>query len=63
MNRADTPPRRRPAPAWKIWANPIVRRYARSRLRPRGFGLWLLVILLIAAFMFFGIRSFNRRDL
>ena len=49
--------RRTPAPAWQIWANPIVRRYARSRLRPKTFGVYLLVILLLAAFMYFGIRG------
>jgi hypothetical protein len=40
-------------PAWKIWANPIVRRYARSRLRPVGLGVWLLLTILIAGFLFF----------
>ncbi|MGI9242805.1 MAG: hypothetical protein ACR2RV_18555, partial [Verrucomicrobiales bacterium] len=57
MSHADPPTRRRPAPAWMLWANPILRRYARSRLRPRSFGLMLLIVLLIAAFMFFGIRA------
>lgn len=44
-------------PFWMIWANPIVRRYARSRLRPAGLGVWALIVLLIAGFMFFGIRG------
>jgi len=44
-------------PAWKIWGNPIVRRYARSRLRPQSLALWLSVILLVAGFMFFAIRT------
>lgn len=34
------------------WANPIFRRYCRSRLRLRGLGVWLLVTLLIAGFLF-----------
>ena len=48
---------RRPAPAWKLWANPIVRRYAQSRIRPQGFGIWLLITLLIAGFIFFVSRT------
>ncbi len=46
-----------PVPAWKIWANPIVRRYARSRLRPQALVLWLLLTLVVAGFMFFLIRA------
>ncbi|MEM9480011.1 MAG: hypothetical protein AAGA58_10195, partial [Verrucomicrobiota bacterium] len=44
-------------PVWMIWKNPIVRRYCYSRLRPRGLGIWLLVTLLIAGFMFFTARG------
>ena len=40
-------------PAWKIWANPIFRRYCRSRLRPRGLSVWALIALLISGFIFF----------
>jgi len=36
-----------------IWANPIVRRYARSRLRPVGFLGMALVMVLLAGFIFF----------
>lgn len=50
-------PTRRPAPTWKLWTNPIIRRYAQSRLRPQGLGLWLLITLLIAGFIFFLARS------
>ncbi|MEM7385374.1 MAG: hypothetical protein AAF514_10550 [Verrucomicrobiota bacterium] len=58
MNAAADPiPRRQPAPAWKLWANPIIRRYARSRLRPQSFGIWLIIVLLIAGFIFFLGRS------
>mgnify|MGYP001221007088 FL=1 len=42
---------------WKIWENPIVRRYARSRLRPRSLGVALLITLMLAAFLFFTIRA------
>ena len=45
------------APIWAIWANPIVRRYARSRMRPRALGLSLLITLMIAGFLFFIIRQ------
>ena len=44
-------------PAWKIWANPIVLRYARSRLRITGFGVQLMVVMLIAGFIFFAGRA------
>ncbi len=40
-----------PHPAWRIWDNPIFRRYCRSRLRPRGLGIGLLLTVLIAGFM------------
>ncbi len=43
-------------PAWKIWANPIFRRYCRSRLRARGLGVWMLLTLLISGFIFFFAR-------
>ncbi|MDP6209424.1 MAG: hypothetical protein QGG01_14015, partial [Roseibacillus sp.] len=44
-------------PTWKIWANPIFRRYCRSRLRLRGLSLWILISLLISGFLFFIIRQ------
>ncbi|MCP4846714.1 MAG: hypothetical protein GY899_02055 [Verrucomicrobiaceae bacterium] len=45
------------SPIWKLWANPIVCRYARSRLRPRGLGVALLITLMIASFIFFFSRA------
>lgn len=42
---------------WKIWANPIFRRYCRSRLRPQGLGVALLISVLIAGFLFFMLRA------
>ena len=44
-------------PVWKIWANPILRRYCRSRLRLQGLSVWLLITLLIAGFIFFLARE------
>ncbi|WP_193214107.1 hypothetical protein [Luteolibacter marinus] len=38
-------------PAWKFWTNPIFRRYCRSRLRPRGLGIWVLITVLFAGFI------------
>lgn len=37
--------------AWKLWSNPIFRRYCRSRLRPAALGLALLIVILIAGFI------------
>ena len=47
----------KPPPLWKIWANPIFRRYARSRLRPVDFGIRALIALLLAGFIFFAIQG------
>ncbi|HEX2746833.1 MAG TPA: hypothetical protein VHM91_02445, partial [Verrucomicrobiales bacterium] len=41
-----------PAPAWCLWRNPILRRYLRTRLRPRGLGASLIVVLVVAGFIF-----------
>lgn len=54
--------RRKQHPFWMIWANPIVRRYARSRLRPVGLGVWLLLVVMIAGFMFFTARAAGLRS-
>jgi hypothetical protein len=37
--------------AWNIWGNPIFRRYCQSRLRVRGLSVYVLVTVLIAAFI------------
>lgn len=34
-----------------FWQNPIFRRYCRSRLRPRGLGVSLLIVVLLAGFI------------
>lgn len=46
-----------PLASWKIWRNPIFRRYCQSRLRLRGLGVALLIAILIAGFIFFMSRT------
>jgi len=50
------------APWWKLWANPIIRRYIRSRLRLRKSLGWILAIFIVSTFTFFMIylTSVNR---
>ena len=48
--------------AWNIWENPIFRRYCRSRLRPQGLGLALLITVLIAGFITTFIYSLGIRS-
>src|SRR5262245_47365306 len=36
---------------WKVWKNPIFRRYCQSRLRPQQLGTALLITVLVAAFI------------
>lgn len=43
--------------SWRIWENPIFRRYCQSRLRLRGLGVTLLISVLIAGFIFFISRA------
>jgi hypothetical protein len=43
--------------SWMIWTNPIVRRYARSRLRFTGLGISVLLMTLVSAFVFFVARG------
>jgi hypothetical protein len=51
MNRSDHPSQVHDHPAWRLWDNPIFRRYCRSRLRPQGLGVSLLLTVLIAGFI------------
>ena len=37
--------------SWALWKNPIFLRYCRSRLRPRGLGIALLIAAIIAGFI------------
>jgi hypothetical protein len=43
--------------SWRIWENPIFRRYCQSRLRFHGLGVALLISVLMAGFLFFMSRS------
>ena len=47
---------------WEVWKNPILHRYCRSRLRPKGLGLALLITVLIAGFMVGMARSGGMRS-
>lgn len=42
---------------WEVWKNPILHRYCRARLRPKGLGLALLITVLISGFMVAMARS------
>ncbi len=50
------------APAWKLWTNPIFRRYCQSRLRLGGIGVGLLLALIISSFVFFLARAKGMND-
>lgn len=50
------------AAPWKLWNNPIIRRYARSRLRPQALVVWLTLSVMVAGFMFFLMRAITMRD-
>ena len=54
--------KRKQKPVWAIWANPIFRRYCRSRLRPKGLGAMLLMILILAGFFFGLFRAMAMRE-
>jgi hypothetical protein len=54
------PPSRHPA--WKIWSNPVFRRYCRSRLRPQGLGVSVLVTVLIAGFIVAMVRAISLQN-
>ena len=47
---------------WRIWGNPIFLRYCRSRLRPRGLGIALLLTLLISGFITGLVQSIGIRS-
>ena len=51
MNRPEHSSRPHDHPAWRLWDNPIFRRYCRSRLRLRGLAVALLITLMIAGFI------------
>ncbi len=49
-------------PVWKLWLNPILRRYCRSRLRLRAVLVVLLIDLLIAGFIVGMTATIGSRD-
>ena len=51
MNRPEHMSRPHDHPAWRLWDNPIFRRYCRSRLRLRGLAVALLITVMIAGFI------------
>src|SRR5262245_27146282 len=51
----------KPPPAWRIWDNPIFRRYTRSRLRMKGLMPWLLLTVIFSAFIFLFVPVSSRR--
>ncbi|MGJ8726210.1 MAG: hypothetical protein ACSHYB_16760 [Roseibacillus sp.] len=54
--------KRKQKPVWALWANPIFRRYCRSRLRPKGLAVMLLMTLILAGFFFGLFRALAMRD-
>lgn len=52
-----------PAPAWCLWRNPILRRFLRTRLRPRALGASLLIVLIIAGFIFAMARTLGKSQM
>jgi len=59
MNLPATPAAPIRHSAWKIWSNPIFRRYCRSRLRLRGLGISLLIVVMVAGFIFAATDMFS----
>lgn len=51
----------RPVTAWEIWANPILKRYWRSRLRLRHLLPWALLTLIVALFVVFFMYTISER--
>jgi hypothetical protein len=51
MNSESLPAAPRRHAPWGIWGNPIFRRYCQSRLRLRGLGIGLLIVVLLAGFI------------
>ena len=51
----------RPPPMWQLWNNPIFRRYFRSRLRPQGLSVALIITLVIGGFIYLFVPAVNKR--
>lgn len=52
-----------PVPAWRIWTNPILIRYTRSRLRPRHLVPWALVVGIVVTFLFLFLYLLFKRQI
>jgi hypothetical protein len=59
---AATPPKVRPPSAWRVWENPIFRRYCRSRLRARGLFSWMLITVILSAFFYLIVPMSSERS-
>jgi hypothetical protein len=51
MNANRTGSNHNEVSAWRLWENPVLRRYARSRLRSRDLALGLCITLVLSAFI------------
>ena len=51
----------RPPPVWQLWNNPIFRRYTRSRLRPQGLSVAVIITLVIGGFIYLFVPAVNKR--
>src|SRR6187401_2149101 len=49
-------------PLWKIWRNPIVRRFATARLRWTGLLAWGVILQALAAFLWLSIYYFQHHQ-
>lgn len=61
MSETTPPSEPRKYSPWKVWENPIFRRYCKSRLRVRGLSIWLLITILISSFIVAIANSFGLR--
>lgn len=52
----------RPPPAWRVWDNPLLRRYLRSQLRWRELLAWVVLMLSICAWMTLAIYGYILRE-
>ncbi|MEY4325743.1 MAG: hypothetical protein RIS24_1914, partial [Verrucomicrobiota bacterium] len=51
MNADRTGSNHNEVSAWRLWENPVLRRYVRSRLRSRDLGVGLCITLVLSAFI------------
>ena len=51
MNANTTDSDQNEVSAWRLWENPVLRRYVRSRLRSRDLGVGLCITLVLSTFI------------